>query len=75
MWMGSDWSMCQNFNIWIVSDKSDTDEAECHKKVGVGGGLQVLLDLWLMLGVCSLSVVGSCMSHFSCLFLCIVVRQ
>ena len=27
----------------------------------VGGGYQVLLGLWLMLRVCSLSVLGSCM--------------
>ena len=40
----------------------------------VRGGLQVLLDLWLMLVVCSLSVLGSCMSHCSFLFLLMVVR-
>ena len=34
----------------------------------------MLLDLWLMLGVCSLSVLGSCMSHCSFLFLFMVVR-
>ena len=29
----------------------------------MGGGLQVLLGLWLMLEVCSLSVVGFCMNY------------
>ena len=32
----------------------------------VGGGLQVLLGLWLMLGIFILSVLGSCMSHCWC---------
>ena len=41
----------------------------------VGRELQVLSDLWLMLGFCSLSMLGSCMSHCLCLFLCRVVRQ
>ena len=43
-----------------VLDESGTYEAKCWR---VGGELQVLLGLWLMLGVCSLSVLGSCMSH------------
>ena len=41
----------------------------------VGGGLQVLLGLWLMLGICSLSVLGSCMSHCWCLFVHMVMRK
>ena len=41
----------------------------------MGGGLQVLLDLWLMLGVCSLSVLGSCIIHCSFLLLFMVVKK
>ena len=33
------------------------------------------LGLWLMVGVHSFSVLGSCTSHCSCLFLCMVVRS
>ena len=33
-------------------------EAECRRKVGSGRMLQVLLSLWLMLGVYSLSMLG-----------------
>ena len=58
-----------------VLDKSGTDEAKCSRKVASGGEYQVLLGLWLMLGVCSLSLLGSCMSHCWCLFLRMVVRQ
>ena len=35
----------------------------------------MLLGLWSMPGVCSLSVLGSCMSHCWCLFLRMVVRR
>ena len=35
----------------------------------------MLVGLWLMPGVCRLSVLGSCMSHCWCLFLGIVVSQ
>ena len=41
----------------------------------VGGGLEVLLGLWLTLGVCSLSVLGSCMRLCWYLFLHMAVRQ
>ena len=67
--------MCQNLNIWDVLDESGTDEAECRRKVVSWRRLQMLLGLWLMLEVCSLTVLGSCMRHCSCLFLCMVVRQ
>ena len=33
--------------LGCVLDKSSTDEAECSRKVASGGGLQVLLGLWL----------------------------
>ena len=54
---------------------SSTDEAECSRKVTSGRKVAGALGLWLMLGVCSLSMLGSCMSHCSCLFLYMVVRQ
>ena len=41
----------------------------------VGEGLQVLLGPCLMLGVYSLSMLGSSRIHCLCLFLCMVVRQ
>ena len=34
----------------------------------------MLLGLWLMLGVCGLSALGSCMSHCLCLVLYMVVE-
>ena len=51
-----------------VLRESGTNEAECPWKGRVKGGLQ-------MLGVCSLSVLGSCMSQYLCLFLCVVVGK
>ena len=53
--------------LGCVLEESGTDEAEFSRKVV--GGLQMLLGTWLMLGVCSLSVLGSCISHYWCLFL------
>ena len=38
-----------------------------------GGGLQVPSGPWLMLRICSLIVLKSCMRHFLCLFLCIAM--
>ena len=35
-----------------VLDKSDTDEAECSRKVASGKRVAGALGLWLMLGVC-----------------------
>ena len=61
--------------LGCVLDKSGIDEADCSRKMQVGGGLRVLLGLWLMLEVCSLSVLGSCMSHYWFLFLRMVMRQ
>ena len=54
-------------------DESGTDEPECSRKVA--SWKRVLLGLWLMTGVCSLSVQGSCTSHCWCLFLHMVLRQ
>ena len=64
--------------LGCVLDESGTDEAECCRNVASGrrvGGLEVLLGLWLVLGFCSLSVLGSFMSPFWCLFLRMAVRQ
>ena len=53
-----------------VLDESGTDDAECRKKVGIGGKLQVLLGSWLMVGDYNLSVQEFYMKHCSWLFLC-----
>ena len=50
-------------------DESGTDEANCRRKVAsekrVAGAIRILAKL----GVCSLSVLASCMSHCWCMFL------
>ena len=60
-WTGSDWSIWQNLNI---PDVFWTNQVQMRQWVvgrcRVGGGLQVQLDLWLMIGLCSLSMLGSC---------------
>ena len=75
-WMGYDWRMCRNLHIWYMFW---TNKVMMRQSVigrwRVEGGMQVLLDLWQMLGVCRLSVLWSGMNHCSCLFLCMVVRQ
>ena len=58
--------------LGCVLDESGADEAECSRKMESG---RRVVRLWLMLGACSLSVLGSCMSHCWSLFLRIVVRQ
>ena len=58
-----------------VFDESGTDEAECRKKVASGRRVVGKLGLWLMLGVCSLIVLGSCMIHCWCMILRMVVRS
>ena len=52
---------------WVLN-KPGTDESECRRKVA--GGRRDAGAIMLMLGVCSLIVLGFCMSHSSCLFLC-----
>ena len=59
--------------LQYVLDESGTDEAECSKKVVYGK--RVAGAIRLMLGVCSFSMLRSCMSHCWCLFLLMVVRQ
>ena len=63
-------------NIWDVFWTNQVHTR--HSVVGkwrVGGGLQVLLGLQLMLRICSLSVLESCMKHCLHLSLCMAVRQ
>ena len=64
--------MYQNLNTYgCVLDKSGTDGAECRNKVAseksVAGAIRSLVNVR--------SFLGSCMSHCSCLFLPMVVRQ
>ena len=54
-------------------DESDTDGAECSRKVA--SGRRVAGAIRLMLGICSFSVLESCMKRCLCLFLCMAVRQ
>ena len=60
--------------LGCVLDESGRDEAECSRKVARGGmaagSVRSLVNV-----VCSLSVLGSCMSHLFCLFLRVIVRQ
>ena len=58
--------MFRKFNTW---DMFWMNQVHMRQSVvgrwRVVGGLQALLGLWLMLGVCSLIVLRSCMSHCS----------
>ena len=69
---GCDWSMCQNLNTWDLFWTNQVQMGEFRRKVSSGRKIAGVIRL--MLGVCSFSVLGSCMSHYSCLFLCMVVR-
>ena len=56
--MGS-WSMSQNLNICYVFWMNQVQMSQSVVgKWQVGGGLQVLLGLWLMLGVSNLRMFG-----------------
>ena len=55
--------------LGCVLDISGTDEAECSRKVASGGMVASAIRPLVRLGVCSLSMLGSCMSHCWCLFL------
>ena len=56
--------MSWSLNIW---DVFETNQVQMRQsaigRCRVGGGLKLLLGLWLISGVCSLGVLGSCMSH------------
>ena len=71
-WTRCDWSKRQNLNIL---DESSTDEAECSRKVVSGRRVSIAIRSLVNVEVCSLNVLVSCMSHCSCVFLCIVVRH
>ena len=58
--------------LGCVLGELGTDEAECSRKVASGRRVAGVIT---SLVNASLSLLGSCMSHFWCLFLCIVVRQ
>ena len=60
--------------LGCVLNKSGTDEPECSRKVTSGKKVARAISLWLMLRVCSLIVLGFCMSHCWCLLLCMAVR-
>ena len=53
--------------------ESGTNEVERRRMVA--SGRRVAGAIRLMLGVCRFSVLGFCISHCSCLFLRMVVRQ
>ena len=58
-----------------VLDESGTDLAECSRKVTSARRVVGATRSQLMLGICSFSVLESCMKHCLCLFLCMAVRQ
>ena len=58
-----------------ILDELGTYEAECSRRVVSRRRVASALGLWLMLGVCSLSVLGSCMSHCWCLSLCMEEKE
>ena len=55
-----------------VLDESDTDEVECSRKRA--SGRRVAVAIRSLVNAMSLSLLGSCMSHYWCLFLCMVVK-
>ena len=56
-----------------VLNESGTEEADFSRKEAIRR--RVAGAIWLMIEVCSLSVLRSCTRHCSCLILCMVVRQ
>ena len=70
------YSMSRDLNTWDVfwTNQAQMRQSVEGRKRG-GGGLPVLLGLWLMLGVCSLNVQGFCKCNCSCLLLCMAVRR
>ena len=72
--MGCNWSICWNFNIWDVFWMNQVQMRQYFRMKASGRRVAGAIRSWLMLGGYSLSVLGSCMSHCSCLFLCMVVK-
>ena len=54
-------------------EESDTDGAECSRKVERRRMVEGAIRLGLMLGISSLSVLESCIRHCLCLFLCMAL--
>ena len=73
--MGCDWKMSEFMYLGFVLDESGTMRQSVIGRWLVRGRLQMPSGPWLMLGVYCLSVPGSCMRHWSCLFLSKAVRQ
>ena len=55
--------------------ESGKEGAECSRKGASGRRVAGVIRSLVNARGCSLSVLGSCMSHCSCLCLCMVVRQ
>ena len=56
--------------LGCVLDESGTDGAECSRKVACGRRVAgAIRSPWLMLGICSLSMLESCIRHFLYLLL------
>ena len=58
-----------------VLDELSTYETECRKKVRSGRRVTGAIRSLVNAKDCSLSVLGNCRSHCSCLFLCMVVKK
>ena len=56
-------------------DESGKDVAECSRKMASGRMVEHVIRALVNAWSCSLSVLWSCMSHWWCLFLRMVVRQ
>ena len=61
--------------LGCVLDELGTGRAECSRKVASGRRVAGATGPWLMLGICSLSMLEPCMKHYLCLSLCMAVRQ
>ena len=61
--------------LGCVLEESGTDGAEGSRKVASGRRVAGVIRPWLILGICSLTVLESCMQHCLCLFFCMAVRK
>ena len=55
--------------------ESDTDRVECRRKMANDRRIVSAIRTLVNARFFSLGVLGSCISHCSCLLLCMVVRQ
>ena len=58
-----------------VLDESGTDGTECSGKVTSGGRVAGAIRSLVRIGICSLSVLESCIKHCLYLFSCMAARQ